>query len=103
MKDIDEFLLTNDNADGVIILSLNTNNDDIKRQLGFYVKKFEHMPPINEYIQRDEHGFDLRERGIPINQARIKFFHSNNGQATCQQVLPVVEQFVKDFVSQDSS
>ena len=43
MQDIDEFLSNNDNADGVIILSLETTNDQPKRQLGFYVKKYEHM------------------------------------------------------------
>jgi len=103
MKDIDEFLSQHDNADGVIILSLETNNDNTKRQLGFYVKKFENMPPINEYIQRDEHNLNLRERGIPINQARIKLFQQNNGQASRKEILPLVEQFAKDFVPQNSS
>ena len=103
MTDIDEFLSKNDNADGVIILSLETNNDSTKRQLGFYVKKYENMPPINEYIQREEHGLELCERGIPINQARIKLFEQKNVQASRKQVLPVVEQFAKDFVPQNSS
>jgi hypothetical protein len=103
MNDIDEFLSKNDNADGVIILSLETNNNDTKRQLGFYVKKYENMPPINEYIQRDEHNLNLRERGIPINQARIKLFQQNNGQASRKEILPLVEQFAKDFVPQNSS
>jgi hypothetical protein len=103
MNDIDEFLSKNDNADGVIILSLETNNNDTKRQLGFYVKKYENMPPINEYIQRDEHNLNLRERGIPINQARIKLFQQGNGQASRKEILPLVEQFAKDFVPQNSS
>ncbi|CAF3998924.1 unnamed protein product [Rotaria sp. Silwood2] len=103
MKDIDEFLSNNDNADGVIILSLETNNDETKRQLGFYVKKYEHMPPINEYIQRDEHNLNLRERGIPINQARIKLFEQKNVQASRKQILPLIEHFAKDFVPQNSS
>ncbi|CAF3357322.1 unnamed protein product [Rotaria sp. Silwood1] len=103
MKDIDEFLSNNDNADGVIMLSLETNNDEITRQLGFYVKKYEHMPPINEYIQRDEHNLNLRERGIPINQARIKLFEQRNVQASRKQILPLIEQFAKDFVPHNSS
>jgi hypothetical protein len=101
MKDIDEFLSKNDNADGVIILE--TNNDETKRLLGFYAKKFETMLPINEYIQRDEHNLDLHERGIPINQARIKLFEQQNTQASRKQILPLFEQFVKDFVPQNSS
>lgn len=103
MKDIDEFLSKNDNADGVIILSLVTNNDEAKRQLGFYVKKYEHMPPINEYIQRDEHNLDLRERGIPINQARIKLFQQRNIQASHEKILSLIEMFTKDFVPENSS
>jgi hypothetical protein len=103
MNDIDEFLSKNDNADGVIILSLETTNNQLKRQLGFYVKKYEYMPPINEYIQRDEHNLSLRERGIPINQARIKLFEQDNAQASRKQILPLIEQFAKDFVPQNSS
>lgn len=103
MKDLDEFLANNDNADGVVILSLETNNDQPKRQLGFYAKKFENMLPINEYIQRGEHNLDLRERGIPINQARLKLFEQNNAQASRKQILPLLEQFAKDFVPQNSS
>jgi hypothetical protein len=103
MQELDEFLSKNENADGVIMLSLETNDQDNKRQLGFYVKQYEHMPPINEYIQREEHGLDLRERGIPINQARIKLFEQNNVQASRKQVLPVLEQFAKEFVPQNSS
>ena len=103
MKEIDEFLEKNDNADGVIMMSLQGENDSLKRQLGFYVKKFEHMPPVNEYIQRDEHKLDLRERSIPINQAKLKFFEQDNAQASRKQVLPIIEQFVKDFVPQNSS
>ena len=103
MNEINEFLSNNNNADGVIILSLETNNEETKRQLGFYVKKFEHMPPINEYIQRDEHNLDLRERGIPINQARIKLFEQNNAQASRKQILPLFEQFAKDFTPENSS
>ena len=45
MKDLDEFLTNNDNADGVIILSLETGNDETKRQLAFYVKKYEKGVP----------------------------------------------------------
>jgi GTPase SAR1 family protein len=103
MNEINEFLSKNDNADGVIILSLETANDETKRQLGFYAKKFEHMLPINEYIQRSEHNLDLRERGIPINQARIKLFEQQNTQASRKQILPLIEQFAKDFVPQNSS
>ena len=103
MKDLDEFLTSYENADGVIILSLETESDQPKRQLGFYVKQYEHLPPINEYIQREEHALDLRERGIPINQARIKLFEQRNTQASRKQVLPVIEQFAKEFVPQNSS
>jgi len=71
--------------------------------LGFYVKKYENMPPINEYIQRSEHNLNLRERGIPINQARIKLFQQDNGQASRKEILPLLEQFTKDFVPQNSS
>ena len=80
MNDIDEFLAKNDNADGVIILSLETNNEGSKRQLGFYVKKFENIRSINEYLQRDTNNLNLRERGIPINQAKIKLFEQQNVQ-----------------------
>lgn len=103
MNDMDEFLVKNENADGVILMSLQSENDALKRQLGFYVKKYEHMPPVNEYIQRDEHDLDLRERSIPINQAKLKFFEQNNAQASRKQVLPILEKFVKDFVPQNSS
>ncbi|CAF0861230.1 unnamed protein product [Rotaria sordida] len=103
MKDIDEFLSNNDNADGVIMLSLETTNDETKRQLGFYIKKYEHMLPINEYIQRGEHNLNLRERGIPINQARIKLFEQRNVQASRKQILPLIENFAKDFAPQNSS
>jgi len=103
MKDLDEFLAGYDNADGVIILSLETDDDQAKRQLGFYVKQYENLPPINEYIQREEHGLELRERGIPINQARLKLFEQRNAQASRKQVLPVIEQFAKEFVPQNSS
>jgi hypothetical protein len=104
MNNIDEFLAKNDNADGVIILSLETNNNnETKRQLGFYVKKFENIFAINEYIQREEHNLNLRERGIPINQARIKLFDQQNVQASRKEILPLIEQFAKDFVPQNSS
>lgn len=103
MKDLDEFLAHNGNADGVIMLSLTTSDDDVKRQLGFYVKKFEHLFPLNEHIQRDEHNLNLRERGIPINQARIKLFEQGDVKASRKEILPVIENFTKDFVPQDSS
>ncbi|CAF0785594.1 unnamed protein product [Adineta steineri] len=103
MKDIDEFLSTNDNADGVIFLSPESNNGATKGQLGFYAKKFEHMLPINEYIQRSEHNIDLRERGIPINQARIKLFEQNNAQVSEKDIQKLLIQFVKDFEPQNSS
>ena len=103
MKDLDEFLSSNDNADGVIFLSSSNNTDQPTRQLGFYAKQYEKMLPINEYLQREEHGLDLRERGIPINQARIKLFEQRNDQASGKEVLPVIEQFAKDFVPQNSS
>ncbi|UJR25440.1 hypothetical protein I4U23_006787 [Adineta vaga] len=103
MNDLDEFLTKNDNADAVIMLSLETNSNQPKRQLGFYAKKFENMLPINEYIQRSEHNLDLRERGIPINQARLKLFEQNNAKASRKEILPVIEQFAKDFVPQNSS
>jgi GTPase SAR1 family protein len=103
MNEIDEFLSKNDNADGVIILSLENNNDNPKRQLGFYIKKFENLFTINEYIQRNEHNLNLRERGIPINQARIKLFDQQNVQASRKEILPLIEQFTKDFIPQNSS
>lgn len=102
MNEVDEFL-ANNNADGVIILSLESNDDQAKRQLGFYVKKYENLPPINEYIQRTEHDLHLRERGIPLNQARLKLFEQNNAQASRKEILPILEQFAKDFVPQNSS
>ena len=103
MNEIDEFLANNENADGVIILSLESNNDNAQRQLGFYIKKFENLFPINEFIQRAEHNLNLRERGIPINQARIKLFEQQNAQASRKEILPIIEQFVKDFPAQNSS
>jgi hypothetical protein len=103
MNDLDEFLTKNDNADGVIILSLESNDNQTKRQLGFYVKKYEHMPPINEYLQRDENNLNLRERGIPINQAKIKLFEQENAQASRKEILPLFEQFTKEFEPNNSS
>ena len=103
MHDMDEFLSKYNNADGVIMLSITTNHDEKKCQLGFYVKKFEHVFPINEYIQRCEHNLDLVERGIPINQARIKLFEQRNSRASCEQILPIIETFTKNFVSENSS
>ena len=99
MKDLDEFLTKNHDADGIIILSVEAN----KRQVGFYVKKYEHLPPINEYIQREEHGLELRERGIPINQAKLKLFEQNYAAGSSKEIQTVIEQFVNDFVPQNSS
>jgi len=74
-----------------------------KRQLGFYVKKFEHISAVNQYIQRGEHNLELRERGIPINQARIKLFEQQSAEASGKDILPVIEQFAKDFKPENSS
>jgi len=103
MKDIDAFLSSNGNADGVIILSPQSTDDNAKRQLGFYIKKFEHIQPVNEYLQRGAHGLNLQERGIPINQARIKLFEQQSAEASGKDILPVIEQFAKDFKPENSS
>ena len=87
----------------MIILSLEGDGDTAQRQLGFYIKKFENLFPISQFIQRAENNLNLRERGIPINQARIKLFEQQNAQASRKEILPVVEQFVKDYPAQSSS
>lgn len=100
MKNLDEFLALNNNADGIIIVS---PEKDGKRQIGFYVKQYEHMPPINEFLQRGENNLSLRERGIPINQARIKLFEQTNTQTSQEQLQSLLENFAKDFQPNNSS
>ncbi|CAF0745960.1 unnamed protein product [Didymodactylos carnosus] len=98
MKDIESFLQKNDNADAVIILSVKTNDkNEPSRQLGLFVKKFEHFNKLYKYIQQEEHGLELQERSIPINQARLKLFNQKNAQASRKQILPIIEQYVKNF------
>lgn len=100
MKNLDEFLALNNNADGIIVVS---PEKDGKRQIGFYVKQYEHMPPINEFLQRGENNLGLRERGIPINQARIKLFEQTNTQTSQEQLQSLLENFAKDFQPNNSS
>ncbi len=97
MNDINEFLSKNENADGVIITSIEEENGQTKRQLGFYFKKLEHVQLINEYLQSNKLNLDLHECSIPINQACIKLFNQNNVQASRKQLLPFIEQFAKTF------
>lgn len=98
MQNLDEFLAQNNNADGVIFVS-----SADKHQVGFYVKQYENMPPINEFLQRGENNLGLRERGIPINQARIKLFEQTNTQTSHEQFQSLIEQFTKDFQPNNSS
>ena len=99
MNDIDEFLSKNDNADGVIILSLETTNDQPKRQLGFYIKNFDYLQSINDYLQSNELNLDLHERSIPINHVQIKLFDQKTIQSSRKQILPFIEKFTKDFLN----
>ncbi len=97
MNDLNEFLSKNENADGVIITSVEVNKDETKRQLGFYIKNFDHLQPVNNYIQSNELNLDLHELCIPINQVQIKLFNQKNIQSSRKQILPFIEKFVKDF------
>ena len=99
MNDLNEFLLKNENADGIIMTSIEENNEQTKRQLGFYIKNIEYIQPINEYLQSNELNLDLQERSIPINQVHIKLFDQKNIKASRKQVLPLLEKFIKDFLN----
>jgi hypothetical protein len=103
LNDINEFLSKNENADGVIITSIEEKDGQTKRQLGFYIKNLEHIKLINECIQSTELNLDLHERSIPINQARIKLFDQKNVQASRKQILPFIEQFAKTFPATKAS
>ncbi|CAM4763624.1 unnamed protein product [Rotaria magnacalcarata] len=103
LNDINEFLSENENTDGVIITSVKVENTVTKRQLGFYFKKIEHTQLIYKYILSEEVNLDLQERSIPINQARIKLFDQKNVLASRKQILPLMEQFIKDLVKSDIS
>ncbi|CAF0926019.1 unnamed protein product [Adineta steineri] len=96
LNDLNEFLSKNDNADGVIMTSVEVKDDETKRQLGFYIKKYEYIQPIYEYIQSNKINLDLHERAIPLNHANIKLFDQKNIKASRKQILPFIEQFVKD-------
>ncbi|CAF1013226.1 unnamed protein product [Rotaria sordida] len=98
MNDINEFLLKNDNADGVIMTSVEIKNEETKRQLGFYIKKIEYIQPIYEYIQRKELKLNLHERTLPMNHQHIKFFDQKNVHASRKQILPFIEKFIRDFI-----
>ncbi len=77
---------------------MEVKNEETKRQLGFYIKKFEYIQPIKEYIQNNRLNLDLHERAIPINQVHIKLYDQKNVQASRKQILPFIEQFAKDFI-----
>lgn len=98
LNGINEFLSKNEHADGVIFTSVAVENDETKRQLGFYMKKYEHVQPIYECIQSKALNLDLHEYPLPINQACIKFFNQKNVQASRKQILPFLENFLKGFV-----
>ncbi|CAF3570403.1 unnamed protein product [Rotaria sordida] len=98
MNDINEFLLKNDNADGVIMTSVEIKNEETKRQLGFYIKKIEYIQPIYEYIQRKDLKLNLHERTLPMNHQHIKFFDQKNVHASRKQILPFIEKFIRDFI-----
>jgi len=97
VNDLNEFLLKNENADGVIMTSIEENNEQTKRQLGFYIKNIEYIQSFSEYIQSNELNLDLKERSIPINQVHIKLFDQKNIKASRKQILPFVEKFTKNF------
>jgi len=99
VNDLNEFLSKNENADGIIMTSIEENNQQIKRQLGFYIKKFKYIQSINEYLQSDKLNLDLQERSIPINQVHIKLFDQKNIKASRKQILPLLETFIKDFLN----
>ncbi|CAF1037678.1 unnamed protein product [Rotaria sp. Silwood1] len=98
LNDIHEFLSKNDNADGVIMTSVEVKNEETKRQLGFYIKKIEYIQPLSEYIQNKELKLDLHEHVLPINQSHIKLFDQKNVHASRKQILPLIEKFIKDFI-----
>jgi hypothetical protein len=97
MNDFNQFLSKNDNADGVIITSIESHHDKIHRQLGFYLKNLACLQPINTYLQSHELNLDLHERCLPINQTQLKFFDQNNVRSSRKQILPFMEKFVLNF------
>ena len=103
LNDINDFLSKNGNADGVIITSVEVKNEETARQLGCYIKKFEHIHPIVEYLQSKQLNLDLYERSIPIDQVHIKLFDQKNIKASRKQILPFIEQFAKNFMEPNAT
>ncbi len=97
LHDLNEFLLKNENADGVIMTSIKVENDETKRQLGFYIKNMKYVQPIYECIQSQDLNLNLHERSIPINQTQIKLFDQSNVQASRKQILPAIAKFINDL------
>lgn len=94
MNDLNEFLAKNENADGVIMTSIEINDKETKRQLGYYLKNVENFQSIDSYFQTNNIHLDLHERSLPINQARLKYFDQNNIRLSRKQILPFVEEFL---------
>lgn len=97
MDELNEYLTKNDNADGVIMTSIETKNGQTKRQLGLYILNLEYLELIYKLIQNDDLNLQLKERSIPINQTRLKLFDQYNIQASRKQILPFLDKFVKNF------
>lgn len=99
---MNEFLTQNENADGIIFTSIHAENDETKRQLGFYLRS-EYIQPIYECLLKKELNLGLHERVLPANLSFIKYFDQNNLQASRKQILPFVENFIMGFIATNAS
>lgn len=97
MHELNEYLSKNENADAVIMTSIEIKNDKTTRQLGFYIQNFEYLQPINECLQSDELNLNLQELSIPINQTKIKLFNQKNIKVSRKQILPFIDKFVNNL------
>lgn len=61
------------------------------------------MPALNEFLLREENQLQLRERGIPINQAKLKFFEQSGDESSQNRISTILEKFAQDFLPQNSS
>jgi hypothetical protein len=98
LDDLDEFLLHNGNAHGVIITSIVMNNDDATRQLAIYMKQQELITIVEECLRRTQLELNLSDdRLLAVSHARMKLFDQHNVRASRKQILPFMEQLVNEF------
>ena len=90
--ELEEFLAANDNADGLIVTSIETTNEKSHRQLAFYVKDAAKVSPLNTCLHQPELNLNLRERDVRFDGGRMKFFDQENVRASRKQILPFLEE-----------